>query len=493
VVRSGACPPCLLPVDSRSANALRCLTCGGMDVEGLELVELVGYAARGETWTAIDATTGTPCQVIVAAGEIAGLGARELVRFRHPHALPVDAVLPATPGRVAVRTPVPPSLTLAALLVERRALTAGEVVTVGVPVAEALAAAHDAGLAHGDLEASDIAVDEHGRPLLLGLGISGIGGQATAPADDVATLARLLTGLLGDTPGPNADAVRAALAPALAGHPVGRPTAAALARALGRACLAAPLRLAPPPPDADEEDVEADATRLGRRGGHAWARLRDRARLPARWTAPRGASLAPTWWPPRRGAAGAAIGAALLLLVLLVAPALHPANAPRAGTLDALPATVRPAAVPPPGPAQPVIAPQAASPTVVEAPDWPSVLSGLALARAAAFAATNAAGLAAADAPGSPASVVDAERLARWSAAGAHTRGGAAQVLAVRVVSAAANAAVLDTRERLPAYDVVGADGHLLEHRVASAEKHWRVTLRRTTGGWRTASVASRG
>lgn len=479
-----------------------------MDVEGLELVELVGYAARGETWTAIDATTGTPCQVIVAAGEMAGLGARELVRFRHPHALPVDAVLPATPGRVAVRTPVPPSLTLAALLVERRALTAGEVVTVGVPVAEALAAAHDAGLAHGDLEASDIAVDEHGRPLLLGLGISGIGGQATAPADDVATLARLLTGLLGDTPGPNADAVRAALAPALAGHPVGRPTAAALARALGRACLAAPLCLAPPPPDADEEDVEADATRLARRGGAAWAGLRDRARLPARWTAPRGASLAATWWPPRRGAAGAAIGAALLLLVLLVAPALHPANAPRAGTLDALPATVLPATVPPaavppapvppatvspPGPAQPAIAPQAASPTVVEAPDWPSVLSGLALARAAAFAATDAAGLAAADAPGSPASVVDAERLARWSAAGAHTRGGAAQVLAVRVVSAAANAAVLDTRERLPAYDVVGADGHLLEHRVASAEKHWRVTLRRTTGGWRTATVASRG
>ena len=49
--------------------------------------------------------------------------------------------------------------------------SAEEVALVGAGVAEALAALHDAGLAHGRLEADQVAVGPDGQPLLLGAGV----------------------------------------------------------------------------------------------------------------------------------------------------------------------------------------------------------------------------------------------------------------------------------------------------------------------------------
>lgn len=65
---------------------------------------------------------------------------------------------------VAVLTEPPYAL---GALVAARALTAGEAVTVLVPVAETLAALHEAGVVHGALGVPGIAMTEAGAPLLL--------------------------------------------------------------------------------------------------------------------------------------------------------------------------------------------------------------------------------------------------------------------------------------------------------------------------------------
>jgi len=214
-----------------------------MDVPGLELLELLGCAAWGETWRARDAATGGAATVVrINGAAVSEAAADSLVRFRHEHAMPVLAAVRAG-GLLALRLPPLPRLSLRTLLAGRPTLRAGEAVTLGLPLAQALAAGHGWGLVHGGLDPGDVLLESDGRPVLLGLGFAAIAGQAAAPADDVHALALLLTRCLGDAEGPGGDAVRAALAPALVGHPAGRPGAQALAAALGASCSPVPLLL----------------------------------------------------------------------------------------------------------------------------------------------------------------------------------------------------------------------------------------------------------
>lgn len=340
-----------------------------MDVPGLELLELLGCAAWGETWRARDAATGGAATVVrINGAAVSEAAADSLVRFRHEHAMPVLAAVRAG-GSLALRLPPLPRLSLRTLLAGRPTLRAGEAVTLGLPLAQALAAGHGWGLVHGGLDPGDVLLESDGRPVLLGLGFAAIAGQAAAPADDVQALALLLTRCLGDAEGPGGDAVRAALAPALVGHPAGRPGAQALAAALGASCSPVPLLLPQHGGAATTGGVAAaEATSggatdhgagtrgagtggVGTRGvgtgeavsgavrpaagarsqgavADSFARvrraLRPRGRRPP-WEGP-------TWWPPRpRTLAGA--GTALAVGAIVVAlPALRPAPAPAAGS-----------------------------------------------------------------------------------------------------------------------------------------------------------------
>lgn len=55
---------------------------------------------------------------------------------------------------------------------QRRLRTAGQAVTVLVPVASALAALHESGLAHGDVDLDAVEIDAAGRPRLTGAGVA---------------------------------------------------------------------------------------------------------------------------------------------------------------------------------------------------------------------------------------------------------------------------------------------------------------------------------
>jgi eukaryotic-like serine/threonine-protein kinase len=161
-----------------------------------------------------------------------------------PYVVPPRAVLPG-----AVVLDGEASTSLAALLAGRGRLDPGEVVTVGVPVARALAAAAEAGLVHGAVAAGQVLVEPAGVPLLAGLEVGPGHGD---PSEDVRALAALCVGLLlGTGPGEDVEvALREVGTPpplvavllAGCGPPSSRPCAAGLAERLRRSGPAEPLR-----------------------------------------------------------------------------------------------------------------------------------------------------------------------------------------------------------------------------------------------------------
>ncbi len=169
--------------------------------------------------------------------------ARLLVELSHPHLVPVIDVIATSEGIAVVSEPVNGAVNLARLLGVRERLDPGEVVTVGLPLAQALAAAHSAGVVHGRLDLADVLLEPNGRPVLAGTGIAGLGGSSTTPPVDVGDLAGLLLAAMPHATGPDAAAVAVAVAPALVDDPVRRPTAEELAAALARSCHPAPVRL----------------------------------------------------------------------------------------------------------------------------------------------------------------------------------------------------------------------------------------------------------
>ena len=112
-----------------------------------------------------------------------------LPEVQHPHLLPVDALV-QDGTLLALICQWPAGGRLAELLARRHRLTAPETLTVLIPVASALAAAHAAGVRHGDVSPSAIWFDGAGRPLLGAVGVAhavaAVGGGLPAGVGDVA-------------------------------------------------------------------------------------------------------------------------------------------------------------------------------------------------------------------------------------------------------------------------------------------------------------------
>ena len=144
-------------------------------------------------------------------------------------------------GVVAFDVPVAPGASLAEVRAGR-ALSVGECVTVGVAVAEALAALHAERVAHGDVSPANVVVSGKRVALVDTMGaLSGERGtpgfaepereDGVTPAGDIYALGALLRSLADGAATP---AIEAWTAPLLANDPSLRPTAAHAARALAR-------------------------------------------------------------------------------------------------------------------------------------------------------------------------------------------------------------------------------------------------------------------
>ena len=251
---------------------------GEFRVQGYDIDALVSAGATGEVWLARRHGSGEPVALkrLRPRDQAARDEVRRLVSLvdilGHPHLLRIQDSLPFGDELVLVLDHADGG-SLDQLLNGRGALDPGEVVTAVAPVAEALAAAHERGLVHGDVTPEHILFTADGRPLLADLGLLGLieGGEALGtlgyadpgagpagrtPAGDVFGLAAVcytaLTGIpprpgqsrsplpeaVPDVPQGLAHAVAVGLQPVAAR----RPSAAQFANLLYGACSPAPVR-----------------------------------------------------------------------------------------------------------------------------------------------------------------------------------------------------------------------------------------------------------
>jgi hypothetical protein len=484
-------------------------------LSGYDTVELLGYGSGGEVWLARERTTGLPVALKrLRAG--ADLAARDRLRREaavlagvdHPHVVRLRSVHGDGDSLVLVLD-LAAGGSLARLLATRRLLPAGEVVTIAVPLAQALASVHAQGLVHGDVTPANVLFAADGRPMLSDLGISrllgtpaaevgGTGGYldpaaasgaAPGPASDVhglaATCLAALTGLPPydgqgrrvPVPGGVDRALLDVLEPALAPDPADRPSPEQLAVAFFDAVPAEPVRL------------ESSGRVLGGTGPSTGpaavpATHQVAARAPADEpippaTSPRRhrraallvasfAGLVARVRRPGRAVAGG--GLAAVALVLAVAAGLTWAAAddvtPAAGTSGRVGVA-----------------------TGEQRSGWASTLATLDADRSRAFAAGDPVRLREVYAADGPALRRDVAVLRRLTEAGLRAQGLRLSARDVAVQARSAGQVRLAVTDVMPAYRLVDERGAVVERRPGRGSRSWTVVLAREGAGWRVYDV----
>ncbi|UZN01697.1 hypothetical protein [Cellulomonas sp. S1-8] len=448
-----------------------------LQAHGTRVASAVG--TDGSWWVArpVDGEAGPWLEVLVADVPVDGtLAARAgaLTGLDHPHLARVLAVEPLGPGRVALVCEHVPGPTLAAVRAARPPLADGEVVTVAVPVAQALEALHAQGLAHGAVGADRVVLRPGGVPVLVDLR-GALRGVGTATGD----VHRLVATLLGLMPPLDAhlaagieDAVR--LRDALEALLRGRAAPDELVDAVFAVAVAEPVQV----PDADELAGAQVALETGRSGAPRTAAA---PTLPAR--RPRREPSRRRWWPVVGGVAAVLVVGAAALVVRALPDAPDPsATAPT--TVAGGTTGPSPAPAPPQGAAD-----EAARLTDRQDPAGAAV--ALTRLRTAALADADAVGVAAVEVPGSPALAADDALVGRL--AGARSEGLTTDVTAAAATGTTPDGDVtVEVTSTTSAHVRVAATGERTQ--VAATEPSTvALVLRWTDAGWRVWDVREPG
>ncbi len=184
----------------------------------------LGGGSSGDVWQARIARTGER----VALKRIPLGSADRVARARseaavlsvldHPHLVRLHGVLPL-PDAVVLVLDLAAAGSLADLLVRRRRLTPGEVVTALSPVAAALAHAHTHGVQHGDVSAANVVFTEIGLPMLTDLGLARLVGEAVQVGATPAYVDPVIAAGSAPVPGCDVFALGAVALHALTGLP----------------------------------------------------------------------------------------------------------------------------------------------------------------------------------------------------------------------------------------------------------------------------------
>jgi tRNA A-37 threonylcarbamoyl transferase component Bud32 len=438
----------------------------GCTVPGFDVAQRLSRGWGGELWAARGRATGR--QVVLRRIAIADdveshdrirRAAARLVGITHPHLVALRGVLSVEGAVVLVHDHVS-GVSLDRMLAEQGPVNAAAVVTLAVPLAQALAAAHAEGVVHGRVTPSSVVLGDDGRPMLADTGVAAlldVDDRATCPSDDVRDLAVMCRAALAE--GAAWSPLAAVLAAATADDATRRPSAAQLATAIYTTGPAQPIR---PAPDAAQPTQSPTAARsaahlpvagprshrrpvpIRRRAGRRWAVLF------VSLAAAAAAALTGLAWagvdasPPGR----------------TVTASLHPSS------YDDLDVT---------------------SPT----DNWRSVLVGLDARRASAFAAARPGRLRIVDAAGSPAMRRDRASLADLAASGLHVERLRLRPQSLRVASSSARRVVLTVVDVLAPYELRTARGSLVATRRGRRATTWRVTLVRGAAGWTFYDVAA--
>ncbi|MDX6273623.1 MAG: eukaryotic-like serine/threonine-protein kinase [Frankiales bacterium] len=457
------------------------------EVPGFLIEQLIGFGGSGEVWRARDERSGALVALKRLRSDSHAHGDPEsrdrlrreaalLAGLAGPHVLPMRDLLITEHGPVLVLDYAEGG-SLAGLLGARGRLEPAELVTLGVPLARTLRDLHARGVVHGDISPANVLLTGDGRPMLADLGVARLlgetprqahgtdgyvdplvrlGGPVTA-ASDVYALGTLLTEVATGQPLGDAsaallvDVVPPAVVRTLTAcvSPVAdeRPAAAEVAEVLLTIGTPAPIRLAPV---ADVLASDLPVTTVV---------------TPAP-PAPPPAAAGPRRLPSRRALTTAA--AALLLVAASVVAGLIWARSSGSEALASVGAARRAA----------------------PATDWRAVVDGLDQVRDDAFTAGDPDELEAAYLQGSGAMATESARLRALLDQRLVVRGLELQLVSVRPLSVADQRVVLEVTDRLAAYDLLDAAGHLVAHRPARTARTWRLELAAHGTAWRIASVA---
>ena len=481
-------------------------------------------------WLAVEDATGEPValkRLPLADGPRLRREGAVLAAFRHPHVVVVRGLL-ATDAGAALVLQLAAGGSLADALSRVGRLRCGEVVGALAPVADALAAAHEAGLVHGHLSLDDVLLDSAGVPLLAGLGTARLIGDEErpvrsghvgpvsqadgepGPASDVYGLAAVAvrcllgeassgaegppSGWAGQAFGQGVPAsLVAALAAGLDRQPGRRPSAGELADAFRATCGPLALhRLLESSSAGDDGRPLAGAPPLS----GEFAPVGEPA-LPGAFALP----LEDDPWRPfggafenepsagrRRWVLASLVGLAALVVFAggwLVWPsgrsvgAPHPPSTPGRSVLT----PPRPSAGPSAG---------ASGGSVLSPAEGRSLLVGFDQRRAAAFAGAAAGPLAGVYLAGSAPHQADL-RSVRWLAAGRIRAVGVRhEITAVTVEAAGAGRAVVRAVDRATAYRVLDAAGRVLRSVPRRPPATVEFSLVAVGSGWRIATITSR-
>ncbi len=507
---------------------------GAPQVTGYDAVELLGYGSGGEVWLARDQASGAP----VALKQLrsgADLADRDRLRreaamlagIDHPHVVRLRSVVADASALVLVLD-LAPGGSLARVLATRRRLAAGEVVTLAVPLAQALAAVHAHGLVHGDVTPANVLFSADGRPLLSDLGVSrllGVAGELPhgtsgyldpalmaggrpGPATDVhglaATCMAAITGSAPyddhgrrvPVPGDTHPGVRPVLEAALAADPAARPGLEELAVALYDIAQPEPVRFDPVSPTVVDRRTEDDVPVATHRAGPV--RPAPPEPLPvAAARAPRGPStLRRTAAALRATGRGALVAGAVAGAVLLAAvTGITWAAAGRPGEAAALPArpTADPAPARPAEPAPAVTSQPAATVGTPAAPvasgRWAGTLSRLDRERSRAYRTGDPALLRQVYAVDSPALQRDRRVLGRLARSGLRAVGLRLTATRVQPRQRSDRRVRLAVTDVLRPYRLVDAGGTVVERPSGRGQRSWTVVLARDGGRWRVYDV----
>lgn len=361
--------------------------------------------------------------------------ARAFVEVPHEHLVAAVDALPWRDGIVLVHEAAAVALTLRQVLERYGPLTAGQVVTLGLPLLDALAVLHDSGLMHGGASVDDVLVAPDGRPLLAGAGFAAVVGSAGSPTEDVQHLSDALRGAAGSDAAGALEPLWDAVA--------GGVSAAQAAAVLGGLASVEPLV---PPPTA------------------AVVRAR-RSRWRPRWR------FGGRAWLVAAGVGGAFAGVAALGWSTTATPR---GAAPPPRLVERIARAPAPAPVPSVAPA---------------GPDWSSIVRALDSARSRAFEAVRPALLTDVDAPGSVALSEDQALMRQVSERGWRARNLRLRVRSVDLQTRQQDRTILRVADTLDPYVFVDSAGSVTRRVAGRGVGLHEITLRQGSSGWRIESV----
>jgi eukaryotic-like serine/threonine-protein kinase len=449
----------------------------GVRIPGYLVEGVLGVGAGGPVWSAVRKADGLAVAVKVV-DQAVSREAAVLRGLEHPHVVRLLDEVALDDGRPALVLERVRGGSLARVLAARGHLSAGETVTVLTTLGTTLADLHRQGLAHADLSPANVLFHPDGRPMLADLGVARTAGSpAAAPSGAPVFWTPAFGTAVFGTPGFTDPAV-------LEGHPAGPAADVFGLAALGWFCLTGappphpverpPLReVCPTAPSALTETIDAGLhPDVGRRIGAdevAWRAYEAAAPQPV--TLAGGTDPATELTRRIRARAASAPEAAVAV-----------ARGSRLRSITAVRTMLTTSAVVTLVLATGLLVSRSAASA---APQWSTVVSQLAVARAAAFA-DPVRGPAAFDVPRSPAWRQDDAALGRLRSSGLRYRQLAITVGPIRVESESASRAVLRVAVGTSAYDVVGGQPR---REPATAARDVRLSLRREGDGWRVFAV----